>query len=382
MPLTIEGTNMYYIFILGIFEAIFLFALINTKKKRSLADSILGWVFFLFGLNILLSFVEFYNRQNGYPFPFFINTTPPFILLHGPLLWFYIKAQTKQDFRFKPFHLLHFLPFLVVQINFLLGIYLLPSTQKIHLDATEGFKLMPTYGFMMMMILILPPLYYIWALNILHKYTISIKNYFSKLENIDLQWLRVLLISSLIMVSIINITFFIDYFYHIAPFLWLQAASFIFVSLYVLFLGFFGHKQDSLFTKVPLQKVELQPEIIKAIDKADETFIYKLLAEMKNKRLHLNPDLTISALSGEMSVSEEYLSGILNNQLKRNFFDFVNHYRVEDFKMQCQDSKKDNLTLIAIAYDCGFNSKATFNRVFKKTTTLTPSEYKQSVSLK
>jgi AraC-like DNA-binding protein len=371
---------MYYIFIIGIFEAVFLFALISTKKKKSLADSILGGVFFFFGLNILLSFFEFYNRQNNYPFPAFINTTPPFILLHGPLLWFYVKAQTEQNFRFKQVHLLHLLPFVAMELNFMLNIYNLPQVVKIQIDASEGFKLMPSYGFIMMVILILPLLYYVWTLVILRKYIKSLKNYFSEIYQIDLNWLKVLIISSLVMTSIINIAFFIDFFIPVAPFVLMQAASFIFVSLYVLFLGFFGHKQESLFTKVPLRQVEAQLEINKNITKAEEVFIYTLLADMKKLKLYLNPDLNLSALSMAMNVSEEYLSGVLNNHLNRNFFDFVNQYRVEEFKTQCLNPQNDSFTLIGLAYNCGFNSKATFNRVFKNSTNLTPSEYKQSVS--
>ncbi|MCE5175454.1 MAG: AraC family transcriptional regulator [Bacteroidales bacterium] len=373
---------MSYFFVIGIFEAISLFVLIEQKKNKNLADKILGGVFLLFGLNILLAFIEYHNRQNGYPFPAFIQTTPSVILLQGPMLWFYVKAQTEQDFHFKPVHLLHFLPFVIMQVHFSFSIYFLPQDVKIQMDATEGFKKMPIYTPMMMMILISPPLYYVWALTILRKYTRRIKNYFSKIEHIYLHWLRVLLISSLMMTIIINITFFVDHFVHLAPFGFLQAASFVFVSIYVLFLGFFGHRQEGIYTKVLLQQVDkpLGPET--SINKADEDFIYRLLSIMKEKKPYLNPDLTLSALSTEMGVTEEFLSGILNGQLNRNFFDFVNHYRVEDFKVQCLNPQNTNLTLIGIAYNCGFNSKATFNRVFKKMTNLTPGEFKQHVSIK
>jgi AraC-like DNA-binding protein len=128
--------------------------------------------------------------------------------------------------------------------------------------------------------------------------------------------------------------------------------------------------------------VENKQEPESVINKTDEVFIYSLLADMKESKPYLSPDLTLSALSSGMNVSEEYLSGILNNQLNRNFFDFVNQYRVEEFKTQCRDPKNDTYTLIGLAYDCGFNSKATFNRVFKKVTNLTPGEFKQSVSIK
>jgi uncharacterized membrane protein len=105
---------MNYIYIVGIFEALFLFAFILSKRKRSTADSVLALAFLLFGINIFTAYMEWQNRTNGYPFPFFIQTTPPFLLLHGPVLWFYIKAQTEQNFRFKAIHLLHFLPFILI----------------------------------------------------------------------------------------------------------------------------------------------------------------------------------------------------------------------------------------------------------------------------
>ena len=80
-------------------------------------------------------------------------------------------------------------------------------------------------------------------------------------------------------------------------------------------------------------------------------------------------------LSKEFGVSADYLSGIINGLLGMNFYDFINHYRVEEFKQMCRDSSKRKLTIIALAYDCGFNSKATFTRVFKKNTGITPGEY-------
>ena len=375
---------MQFIYIIGIFEALFLFAFILSKKQRTAADSILAVSFLLFGLNILTAYVEWQNRINGYPFPFLIQTTPPFILLHGPVLWFYIKTQTEQNFRFRVIHLLHFLPFILLVTDFSFNIYSLPETIKIQLDSTEAFKKFPTYGIDMAAILISTPTYYTWGLLILRRYRKRIKNYFSEISKVDLRWLQVLLISSLILSVIIDSTYCVDQIISIASFGALQAGSYIFVSVYVLFLGFFGHRQEALITKVPLKSILIeepgQPD--KPIANADEAFIYRLLEWMKAQQPYLEPNLTISALSEQLNVSEEYLSAILNNKLNRNFFDFVNQYRVYEFKTRCLNPQNEKLTLIAIAFDCGFNSKATFNRVFKNLTNVTPSAYKQGVSEK
>jgi AraC-like DNA-binding protein len=375
---------MQIIYIIGIFEALFLFAFILSKKQRTAADSILAVSFLLFGLNILTAYLEWQNRINGYPFPFFIQTTPPIILLHGPVLWFYIKAQTEQNFRFRAIHLLHFLPCLLLITDFSFNIYSLPETTRIQLDSTEAFKKFPTFGIGMAAILVSTPTYYTWGLLLLRRYRKRIKNYFSEISKVDLRWLQVLLISSLILSGIIDSTFCVDQFIAIASFGVLQAGSFSFVSVYVLFLGFFGHRQEALITKVPLKSIlieePVQPD--KSIANVDEAFIYRLLDWMKVQKPYLEPNLTISALSEQLNVSEEYLSAILNNKLSRNFFDFVNQYRVDEFKTRCLDPQNEKLTLIAIAFDCGFNSKATFNRVFKNYTGFTPSAYKQSISEK
>jgi len=101
---------------------------------------------------------------------------------------------------------------------------------------------------------------------------------------------------------------------------------------------------------------------------------------MKINKPYLNSELTVAMLADELCVNSEYISLILNRYLKTNFFDFINNFRVEEFKRRLKEPKNHNLTLLGIAYDSGFNSKATFNRVFKNTTGLTPSEYKSSIT--
>ena len=60
-----------------------------------------------------------------------------------------------------------------------------------------------------------------------------------------------------------------------------------------------------------------------------------------------------------------------------NFNDFINHYRIEAVKEKLKKGEHKTSTLLGIAFDCGFNSKATFNRAFKKSTTVSPKDYLQ-----
>jgi AraC-like DNA-binding protein len=100
---------------------------------------------------------------------------------------------------------------------------------------------------------------------------------------------------------------------------------------------------------------------------------------MEREKPYLDPDLTIGVLSEKVKIPDVRLSLLLNNEINRNFFDFINSYRIEEFKKQVKNPENNNLSLLGIALNCGFNSKATFNRVFKKYTEMTPKEYKNRV---
>jgi len=80
----------------------------------------------------------------------------------------------------------------------------------------------------------------------------------------------------------------------------------------------------------------------------------------------------------ELNIISHYLSQVINEQFNLNFFDFVNRYRVEVFKEKIKDTVFRNYSLLGIAFECGFNSKSAFNRIFKQATGLTPSQFKKA----
>jgi len=371
---------MDYILILGIFEALLLSLLLFLKKQRNLPDTILGLIFLLFAIHILLSFFEIRNRQNGFPITWIIHTTVPLLLLHGPGFWFYIKAQTTQNFQFKPIYILHFLPFIALFLDQLFEIYLLPVDQKVEIVKTEAFRSFISYYVSIVFLSISSVGYFVWGLFMISAYKKKIKNYFSEIHNIDLQWLKTLLISAIGFYSFIYLAYILDLIFRFTPPGLLQFMGFIVGSLFILFLGFYGHRQGRIFTSVqviPDIKKSKKENIIQCnLSSQDELFINRLFQHMEEFKPHLNPDLTISNLAELMNINVEYLSETLNNRLNRNFFDFINHYRIEEFKKRCNLTENKNITLLGIAFDCGFNSKATFNRVFKNATGKTPSEFK------
>jgi AraC-like DNA-binding protein len=101
----------------------------------------------------------------------------------------------------------------------------------------------------------------------------------------------------------------------------------------------------------------------------------RLIEYMKAEKPFLDPDLTLPELAKSLDISRNQLSNVINKKHGMNFYQFVNRYRVEEVKELMEDPANSNLKLISLAYDAGFNSKASFNRIFKQMTKMTPSEY-------
>lgn len=115
-----------------------------------------------------------------------------------------------------------------------------------------------------------------------------------------------------------------------------------------------------------------------ASDPLAQESIDKLLDHMEHKKPYLEDKLMLSHIAQAIDIPHFKLSKIINDNFETNFFNFVNGYRVDKVKKMLSDQKNDQFTILALAYDCGFSSKASFNRIFKKMTNMTPSEYQRS----
>lgn len=110
----------------------------------------------------------------------------------------------------------------------------------------------------------------------------------------------------------------------------------------------------------------------------DMAIIKDLESLMETEKLHLDPELGLNTLAQKLEVAPNYLSMLLNDYIGKNFHDYVNFYRIEDVKKRLLDPSYNNKTISSIGGDCGFNSKSAFNRIFKNSTGVTPSEYRKN----
>ncbi|MDF1546994.1 MAG: AraC family transcriptional regulator [Bacteroidales bacterium] len=379
---------MNYLLIIGTFESIFLIFMLLAKKNKSRSDLFLGLILFLYALALFSTFIESYNISHNFPYPFLINLNWLPLFLHGPALWFYIKSLSFPVSKFKPLHLVHFVPFIVFTIIHYFNFMQLPAIDKIQLVENDLFKEGVFYKISVLSIAISTITYNLWALKLIQKHKYNLVQNFSKIEDIDLHWLKILTIASLICYGVNVALFNLDLIFHFASYHLLLIITNSFAAVYVLVIGYFGLLQQNVFVNSKAADNETIKHIIDGEKKvnpsnaASNQFIDKLIVYMEQKQPYLEPEITISKLSKMLGVQSEFLSEMLNSSLKKSFFDFVNKYRIEEFKVQCLSKNNSHLTIIGIAYNCGFNSKAAFYRAFKKFEGISPGEYIQGFSQK
>jgi AraC-like DNA-binding protein len=101
----------------------------------------------------------------------------------------------------------------------------------------------------------------------------------------------------------------------------------------------------------------------------------KIQVLIQEHSLYINSELTLADVANKLNTNVAVISKTINQGFKMNFNDFINTYRIEAIKQAFSTGEHKKTTLLGIAFDCGFNSKATFNRAFKKNTGLSPKEY-------
>lgn len=388
---------MEYILIIGTFEAIFLLLLLLGKKNKSLPDFLLGIIFVLYAISIGSVYLELQNVRDNSALAAITNISWIFLFLHGPALWFYIKSLSDHEFRFKPLYLLHFIPFIFFSVFQYYNFISLTLTEKVRFLENDVFKELVSYKITVLAIGVSTISYNIWALNLIRRRRDKLMQQYSKIEDIDLGWLRALTVAALICYSVNVALFNLDMIFHFASYKFLMFLTNSFATVYVLFLGYFGIRQGNIFISKAMEVresgfINKAMEVSESGDKSpfdepgsplitrDDTFIKTLIRNMDEKQPYLDPEITIAKLSEMLDVRIEFLSEVLNSQLNQNFFDFINRYRVGEFKNQCISKVNSHLSIMGIAYNCGFNSKASFYRAFKKFEGISPSEYIERVS--
>ncbi len=323
-------------------------------------------------------------------FPHLVGISYAFPFLYGPIFYLYAKLVSSNNNSFKAKYYLHFIPFILVVIYGFLFVYLESGEFKIELIRGELEEPLPGLQIIGYLKPIHGMIYVFLTIQIVRVYNTKIKNSYSNIERINLNWLRHLTIGLSIVWGIVVISFVVNAIstkhINMDHFIYMAA------SILIYSIGYLSLRQPQIFTQV-IQKSEAEPVLNSKI-KSEERISYKksgltdveaqnylnnLLQIMEADKPYLNSDLTLQELAGKLSISTHNLSEIINTRLNRNFYDFINGYRVEEVKRRLADQESEKYSLLAIAFDSGFNSKSAFNTIFKKLTNTTPSQYRKQL---
>jgi AraC-like DNA-binding protein len=141
------------------------------------------------------------------------------------------------------------------------------------------------------------------------------------------------------------------------------------IAILIYWTSYLGYKQSQTVNST---KFNVDPIDDKDYSKTAQQLVHI----MEEEHLFLDPVLSLNTLSSKTQLSEKEISTTLNKHLNKNFYNFVNEYRVNEVKQRLLDPKFKDLKIISIAYDCGFNSKPTFNRIFKEYTGKSPNAFR------
>jgi AraC-like DNA-binding protein len=369
----------------GIIQGFFLILLLKSKRKNSTSDHLLmTWLG-------VVSFQLLFYYDNLSPAPFALNFMQILgfylPLISSPILYLYVYSfSLGSKFVWKK-QWIHLLPYTVFC---LLGFYL-NSLNPINITFSNG---LPDFGndmpFWLQNTLTIPlasiPAFYtILSLRILIKHQNLIPENYSYTEKINLNWLKWIVISFLVMFITLFplITYGINLGLVTPQNLFAVVGSIL--TFYIFFIGFFGLRQTTIFTNIPVEtnfeiSQESKPNYKNSglSDEMVNQLFEKLIQHTEENKPFLDENLSLTTLAQQLDLTSNQLSQVINQKTSSNFFNFINGYRVEAVKEKLKDPAFAHYSILAIGYDCGFQSKSSFNKIFKLMVGKTPLEFQKS----
>jgi len=367
------------LFVIVIFQLLFtsLFLFTHRRGRRS-SNGLLGTFFLVIGLDLadnLLLIKGVYLAR-----PEYAIWSVWLLLLFGPLLYLYTQSILFRDFRLSLRKCLHFLPFVVLFI--ITEVYWLvqgSAVRRMHLEQIMARRV-PAYQYWDSALIFAQFFLYMFAsFRLIGRFKKVAGDAFSNYRQTDIRWLSyTLFFFTLTMLlaavnSLIGLTALAAYWLPV----FLVVIGMVWVYINVVLLkalrhsGLFGVLEEGPLVTTVMEKEE------KAVDEW-KGVLAQLRGHMEMGRPWLEPDLTLEQLAAQLKLRPKLLSQAINEGLGQNFFEFINTYRIEEAKRLLTDPADKKITVLEVLYAVGFNSKSSFNTVFKKQTGLTPSEFKNT----
>ena len=297
-----------------------------------------------------------------------------FFLLYGPIIYIYVQGVIFQDFKWSFGNLLHLIPYVLLTVILVSYSEDIPSySEEIILsDVSWQFYIIGALMYVHFFV------YLALSYKSLWKYRLVIRNKYSQIDQINLDWLSF----SLNTFGFITLLSLINNFISMANNMTVYVITLIILLIFIFYF----------VIKVILKALQ-QPEIFAGISKNEtakylgsrltqdqiEAYKVQLVNLLQSEKPFLNPRVSISDLANELSLSTKHLSQVINQSFNKSFFDFINSYRIREAQHILKESKDDKLTVLEVMYEVGFNSKSSFNTAFKKETGQTPTEFRKKL---
>lgn len=342
----------------------------------------------IFALSLLLAEQALTHSLLHYQWPHIRNITDSFWLLLGPLTYFYVRALLGlPDISFHK-QLLHYLPAVFVFLN-LLEFYLLPQSEKLALmtgqlvpQQTTYQRLFPSlvaYGYLIHMVI-----YILVSLKLVDRREKLLKHQAADVSNDALHWFRVVMVIFLCYVAFELVATVIVFQIggRFSP-LVINISILLLSTLIFTVVIFAIRYPDIIFIEDCQNNGSAIAEVVQeqrmpSLPREPDTLLAEMHRVMQEDELFLTNDLKLHQFAGEVGLTTHQASWLLNNFAGRTFYDFVNHYRVMAARKMLIDPALREFTVSAIALEAGFNSPASFYRIFKRATGQTPAAYVKS----
>ena len=372
---------MEAILYIGISQTLVAGILIALKKPRMMANQILAALLLLICIEMIIVLI------NEALLDLYTIRVLPYT--YGPLLLLYARFMTSEKPSFNMHFLWHFVPFFIFLIASLVFIdQPVMNGTKEFLAGDRFFSFRIIYAVAFFVSITSYSVATFVEIRRHQKHLMEVVSYSS--GKITLQWLTGLSITFYAGYVVMFIFGGVDILVDFMPFDPYET-SFIGLTILTFLFTIFGFHQPSIFEEVVREhdlaiesnsgESEQKKYARSGLKKKDVARYIKLLENhLEKDKPYKDRALTIFDLSDQLQIPRHFLSEVINEHLGKNFYTLVNEYRLEEVKKRMLDPAFKHLTILAIAYDAGFNSKSSFNTIFKQKTGMTPSQYLNSLS--
>ncbi len=382
---------MEVILYIGLTQAIFASFLMFTKQSRHNSDILLAIWLLVIALQLYANIIGIKHEQFAFSGLIILKLFP---YTYGPFIYIYAKLLILEKPIFRIRDLFHFIPFVLASIFLLI----FPTHEELMVEVKASFlggDLSIYHIINSIAIITSINIYIVQVLYLLRVHEKKVYNHFSyDLHKTNLSWLKTIAISFSLAFTLSLVARLFNFFLNLENPVFEPYIFPVFgLTFFAYALSFFGFNQEAIFVSPSFVRLQRRKDRLSLANeeqekkntkyersglKADEAkrYLDDLLKHVADNKPYLNGNLTIDILSKETNIPKHYLTQIINEHLNKNFYNFVNEYRVNYVIEMMKNNKVQSYTILALAFDAGFNSKSSFNTIFKKFTGKTPTQYR------